>query len=300
MTSPVAAKPGPVLDEHLVDLAPKRLSFSDVVLASDEEIMPGFDGGMDIFEFLGSAMKVMRLSQGPHYFRSSQQDCDGEVDVSISAAIIDQLNAKIVEHGVSGIYFDKSRLEGEVYGGTCSSMALEFATRFRKLDDSLSLVDRIDAIKDDFFTSGSFFRNEQAAMNTISVKPGHKEPLFRKVQALALSHDFIVDKPQDEFYFQSTEAQARFNHLFFSLENGIHFIRVIQPPKKEDLLSLKKQEVVGHSMILIRNFCQYALYDPCRGVYILPGETPEEFLFKELNNMAFLAKYSHGSIFKLN
>lgn len=254
----------------------------------------------DVFEFLYEALQHSLKPKGPLYFKTSQEDCSGEFSIPTAIHMITSVNSALKTKEISGVWFDSRKLEHPISGGTCSAMSFNFAKEYLNQNPLFSCLGKIENIKLNFETSCHHFRIEQAALNTISIKPTLRQPLHTKVEALATAYGFEITNPSDEFYFHHSEGKKRFKKYFNSLDDGIYFLRVIKP-HDFSAASITKQETCGHSMLLIQELSQHIFYDPDHGIYDLSESAkPANFVYNMLEEMAKLCKYSHGAFFQLS
>lgn len=199
--------------------------------------------------------------------------------------------AKAISPAIS---FDDSKLENELEGGSCSSIALivaKSALNYLKgpnqgvngLKECLQeTISKIGKTKSDRLK----IRTIQAAFNTIFVKPDVQAADIRqeKIKALAAYYNIKVLHSTDELIIDEHQAcQEHFYETIKKLEAGVYLTRIII---KENNHKLEK---CGHSTVYIKLPQGEELYfDTQLGLYDLTQNQNQKIHF--INHAFYSAK----------
>lgn len=200
-------------------------------------------------------------------FNGSQTGAIGTARPDRVLRVLDRLEAQ----KESGIEFNRRKVTGNIEGGVCSAMALDFADSFFKLKNLHVQTGQhspeifLNAIRDlgrQFASSSEEMRIRQAAFNTIEVRGGAAgiDVARNKVQSLANLHNFRIDHVSREIQMERADRRRAVSEEVSQLPDGLYLLRTIEPSYNERL------EVAGHSMIYVKNRQEGFFYDPNDGV----------------------------------
>ncbi len=221
-------------------------------------------------------------------FDGSQEGAAGTARPDQVLRVLERLEAQ----KESGIEFNRRKVTGNIEGGVCSAMALDFADSFFKLrnlhvktgqyspDVFLNCIRNLGR---QFAASSEAMRIRQAAFNTIEVRsdaPGI-DVARNKVQSLANLHNFRIDHSSREIQMRRVDHRSAVSEEVSQLPDGLYLLRTIEPSNNERL------EVAGHSMIYVKNRQEGFFYDPNVGV-------------KYMSHMDHSAELSNALVYCLN
>lgn len=170
----------------------------------------------------------------------------------------------------NGVEFNRDKVTGHIEGGTCSAMALDFAEwyfnlRKRHIKTGYCSTDTflncIRNLGERFAASSEEMRIRQAAFNTIEVRRDVTgiDTARNKIQSLANLHAFKVDHSSHEIQVDQAGHERVVKEEISKLSNGLYLLRTILPSDNEKL------EVLGHSMIYVKDQQEGFFYDPNKG-----------------------------------
>ncbi len=180
-----------------------------------------------------------------------------------------------------GIKFNKNAIKGDVRGGNCTAMSLDFASEYLKMKKKSEiseatplkvLIERIKMFASQYNLGRTEinmeFRNRQKAFNCIEVDRQQQGGDFSlaKVQSLANFHFLKITDVSEEFTYldwDHKKTKDKLIQVVNKLQNGIHFLRDLFPSEN------KKLEEHGHSMVLIKEEQGAFFYDPNTGVELI-------------------------------
>lgn len=231
------------------------------------ELIPLIGLLVSIFEkFLASQYHPFDPSAIPASFvrytvikEGSQEGCLGSVEVEKAKRICQELNKK----NTNGVYFSESKIPDQISGGTCSSMAFDFANRYLEMRKNASPEEIFEKIGSDYSQSSQDFRTTQAAFNAIGMAPGADPPKDynrAKIDAMLRFYNRRVIAASDEIDIQNNGAIAKMKKVLREFKEGVFIFRILMPGDNE------KGEIQGHSTVLIRNGNQMFFYEPCSGI----------------------------------
>ncbi|MBS0604593.1 MAG: hypothetical protein JSS60_06095 [Verrucomicrobia bacterium] len=188
-----------------------------------------------------------------------------------------------------GIEFNPAKITGHVEGGTCTSMALDFADFFFKLrkvhvktggQSSEPFLNAIRQLGRRFARSSEQMRIRQAAYNTIEVTPGAPGIDFarNKVQSLVSDYGFRIDHASREIDVEPGLQDRAIEREVSDLPNGLYFLRTIKPSANERL------EENGHSLIYVKEGQEGFFYDSNYGARYLLKTDHSSVLTQSLNS----------------
>lgn len=238
---------------------------------------------------------------------SYERHCDGTFSYALAKKIIECLN----QHKTSStdpIYFDEKRLErSEIKGGTCTAMALHFASLYIEDSAGLSNVAFESMMKRSFtelfLGSNKIYRTMQAALNTITISPASPlVDLSAKIDRISRLHNLMITSSSK--IFCADPIDEMFEDTIARLTPGFHFLRLVNPPlifPTTPLESILKDESYGHSMILTKKEDALYLYDPNKGVYKINRFTsnPGKWIAEKINSYVRIHKFDRVQIMEL-
>lgn len=205
------------------------------------------------------------LFNGPNWKRRSKR-------------YLKQLQKKAPE----GITFNKKKLSWLTLGGNCTAISLNFIRLYLEkiqgsqpdLDLDIPLKGRLKKIARVSKWGGGWLemRAQQNAFNCIEVtNRSRADHVSTKVEAIANFHDLKTDYTSRTFDILK-DLKSDLLSVTDTLEEGIYFLRVIQPADNEKL------EVKGHSMVFLRTSEGDYFFDPNKGLEKIEGDTNERIL----------------------
>lgn len=284
------------LDSQRATIAtPSTLSSTSCFSPPAEE-----EGSFDAFDFMDKPKSVDYT-----IIESSQRNCDGLFSYHFALSIINFLNQKPQE-AEAVVLFDKERLSTslELSGGTCTAMALTFASRFfskfnkPRFNELLSSKD----FSAGFFQSNKYYRTLQAAYNTLTIRTDEIVDFATKFQKITEFHKLSIGSCSQLY---TPPLTSLFKSAVISLTNGLYLLRLANPPIESAPESLIKQEHYGHSMIMIKKDSElpitkdFYLYDPNSGISWLKESDFVDWIVDKLNNYIFLHKFNKLQMIKL-
>jgi hypothetical protein len=204
----------------------------------------------------------------------------GSTDPQIVQQVITRLNER-VSPAASCISFDANRIEENLTGGSCSSIALSIIrsyfdylktpgdhTEQNKREALINIVTKLTADSTSKSKTASHARNKtrsiQTAFNTITVNRAYNIDgvTQEKIKALASYYDLAVCHSTDSVLVNDDFSEKHFNDSLRALSDGIYLVRVIQ---KEDNHKLEHH---GHSTIWFKfSDNQQVYFDTQIGLY---------------------------------
>lgn len=213
-------------------------------------------------------------------FAGSQDNHNGTASIEK----VESIRKRLLSQSACGISFNPNKVSGTITEGTCSAMALEFASAYAKRKEDLSkkiieivgslqsiskllLLFEIKKLGENFQTSSEEMRVRQAAYDTIEVIPTLQNiDLHRgKIQSIANYHNFKITFATEIINAEMLSCPEDIRQ-YVSLPNGIYLLRTLKPAPNEKL------EQYGHSTIYIQEDNCKIFYDPNRGAYDLTEE----------------------------
>ncbi|HEY2810289.1 MAG TPA: hypothetical protein VGJ00_02720 [Rhabdochlamydiaceae bacterium] len=203
----------------------------------------------------------------------------GKVEIAKTESIRQKLNRQ----SPPGIRFNRDKIVGNISGGACSAMCLDFLDAFFSIKKaSLAqphvLANRIAQLGNRFADCSKELRNRQVAFNAIEVIKGasHTDYTKSKVQALANFHKFAIDYSSSEIDAYLLSSEKQIEQEINSMPDGAFLLRIIKPLENEKL------EEYGHTMVYIREQGLGFLYDPNFGVRVIPSSEQPKIFFQKL------------------
>lgn len=165
---------------------------------------------------------------------------------------------------------EKAR-QGYDGGGTCSSMALDFAARFMNVcseaKDAATRTLCVQGLAPFYTSSTGEFASRQAAYNSINVD---KEAITaatditaQKISALAHYHGMNLEPVMK---LESTIESNSIMSVLKELEHGQYVVRMLDPATNEKL------EHYGHTMAFFKDKDLSVYYDNSKGAALITGD----------------------------
>lgn len=196
----------------------------------------------------------------------SQDGKVGEVDSVAMRALFNILRNKAPK----GVSFSAHRLDSYLYGGTCSSMTLNFVKDYFHMQSSEEDTNLLVELSQKYSKSGQKFRSEQVALNSIELDDSYLliDEKKAKVQAISNAYDLKVTDCSKVFELYKIQDNLNsFRNELDTLENGVHILRILY-----DSSYNHKKENWGHTLAFFKFEEGCYLYDPNQGLIQIASE----------------------------
>lgn len=200
--------------------------------------------------------------------KGSQEGKDGDVQVETAAKLIDQLN----QRAPSSVKFDPTLMPTHLTGGTCSAMTFSVLKNYREQRKTFSPQDAIHNIAPHFKTSKEEFRATQAAYNTITRAENSDDFKKDKMEALLRleNPELSISRTTAALDLYKPESAEDLEYLYDTLPEGQYIVRSLRPLANHFTTDYKrKEEMYGHTTLLIKEGGQNFYYDPGIGFFEL-------------------------------
>ncbi len=260
------------------------------------------NGIAELIPIIGLLLSQIEKTLAPISFKvikaGSMNECIGPIDKAHALNVCDILN----KEKTTGVRFPKNLLipglkDGILLlGGTCSAMSFDFADRYLRLRKTHSSEIAITALGDEFKTSSVVFRTRQAAFNTISKNHHNPSDDFgkAKIQAMLAFHKRKVVEASEHIYLPHSSSVEKIGKILNRFQQGVFVIRSIQEAENQ------KDEVQGHSTILIRDGEKQYYYDPGKGVSEIESGYEATTLHKFLREHSRIWNIPSARIYKIS
>jgi hypothetical protein len=201
----------------------------------------------------------LTFSHYSYVHRGDQSGGSGLVSRDRVQQICNTLNSERVR----GVFFNAQTVENHVGGGTCSAMAIDFINEYlqTKAQKPSSPSKIIEKISQRYTHSSKEFMHNQAAFNTIEKNSREYTTDFKKdkIAAMLKLYHRNVGYCSEEVDLSSHTADRKISQIISRLPKGIFLIRALH------LAQNPKEELVGHSSVLINEDQGIFFYDPNHG-----------------------------------
>ncbi|CRX38469.1 hypothetical protein [Estrella lausannensis] len=241
----------------------------------------------------------------PCIFTGSQSRCNGKYQLLKAKRYVRRLNAK----SAPGIYFNPSKLNGSVEGGTCSAMALKLIkiylrakTKAASANEGVArerLLSKLSKKSHLFERSSVEYRAIQAALNTIEIKEVPPDPSGSKVESLVKWRGLEVAWSSNCYRLKKQPSSRKgcpYGHLAHDLsgfDEGVYWVRILKPAVNEKL------ESRGHSLVYIKERGLHLFYDPNDGLSCLQPEKAGLIVERQLRYCAELFRTTDVRFYRL-
>ena len=234
-------------------------------------------------------------------FEGTQENCDGTAAPHRVFQVIDRID-RCRERG---ILFNRGKVGGNIHGGVCSAMALDFADTFFKLKkvqvstgqrSSDFFLRSVRGLGEQFARSSEEMRVRQAAFNTIEVlrNAAPIDASRNKVQSLANFHGLKINHASAEIAVGSASCSQAVEREASNLSDGLYLLRIILPSNNERL------EQHGHSMVYFKEREEGLLYDPNVGARYMKNVCHAPMLSQSLANCYQQFQTSRARFYRLS
>lgn len=229
-------------------------------------LVVGFLGASEESIFIERVNSYVNSKPFGNYLFTREAYCNCDQNIELSKSVFNEIYALRPSY----IDFNIATLEPFDYGGTCTSMALDFLARYKNECEQLPTKKEqtfcIKGFRTFYRMDNETFISRQAAFNTIEVdlQVALQDPELikaQKMQALANYHRlFLVPATPSMPY-----SDKNLERVIKNLPDGTYIIRAHAPTENY------KWEVFGHTMIFIKNKKLRVLYDNSKGAELLPS-----------------------------
>ncbi|MBS3904583.1 MAG: hypothetical protein KGZ39_04595, partial [Simkania sp.] len=206
-------------------------------------------------------------------YRSHQPSTD-LCNIPLARRICHILNQQPVS-----IQFNSTKLSGFMSGGSCSAMAMQFLLHYCTLSGTGAFRSPKQLLTYILKHLNSYeeLQAVQAALNTLEKTEDSDDFNRAKIEAMVSPYGYQVTQSSEVISLLDTQSFEAFQHAIDALpKDGVFFLRSILPSNN------LKEEIHGHSTILIRDNGYSFFYDPNNGVKGMKSEKGIKVLYNDV------------------
>jgi len=188
---------------------------------------------------------------------------------------------KLIAERPANIDFDPTGLDSFDDKGTCSAMALDFASRYNsKCTASVDKIQCVIDFKPYYLHNTEEYTSMQTAYNTIQLLDKFLDIsdcddackadvlAHEKMQSLANYHDMTLTPVTKTLDWESLNDEE-LGSIIDNLPKGTYVIRMIQPNENH------KKESYGHTMVFVKEDDFQLYYDNGKSLRLIPNQEAE-------------------------